>query len=84
VPATTFREFNNFEVGPVPQDGLSLKFSSFADCPNGAAPVNTMVYNNYVGTIITPTFDHANGCAAVSQGSLNHFEVQISQTDIDV
>ena len=84
MPATTFREFQNFEVGPVPQNGLSLKFSSFADCPNGAAPVNTMVYNNYVGTIITLTFDHANGCAAISQGSLNHFEVQISQTHIDV
>jgi hypothetical protein len=66
MPATTFREFQNFEVGPVPQNGLSLKFSSFTDCPNGASPVNTMVYNNnYVGTIITPTFDHAKGCAAI-------------------
>jgi hypothetical protein len=82
VPATTFREFQNFEVGPVPNNGLSLKFLSPDDC--GATPVNTMVYNNYVGTIITPTFDHANGCAAISQGSLNHFEVQISQTHVDV
>jgi hypothetical protein len=43
-----------------------------------------MVYNNYVGTIITPTFDHADGCVDTSQGSLNHFELQISQTHIDV
>jgi hypothetical protein len=84
LPATTFREVQNYEVGPVPNNGLSLKFTSFSDCPNGAAPVNTMVYNNYVGTIITPTFDHANGCAATSQGSLNHFEVQVSQTQVNV
>jgi hypothetical protein len=43
-----------------------------------------MVYNNYIGAIITPTFDHANGCAAVSLGFLNHFEIQVSQTHIDV
>jgi hypothetical protein len=84
MPATTFREFQNFEVGPVPQNGLSLKFSLFAECPTGAAPTNTMVYTNYVGTVITPTFDHANGCAATSKGSLNHFEMQVSQTHIDV
>jgi hypothetical protein len=84
LPATKFREFQNFEVGPVPQNGLSLKFASFADCPTGAAPVNTMVYNNYVGVIIAPAFDHANGCAAVSLGFLNHFEVQVSQTHIYV
>jgi hypothetical protein len=82
VPATTFREFQNFEVGPIPQNGLSIKFLSPNNC--GATPVNTMVYNNYVGTIITPTFDHVNGCAAVSRGSLNHFEIQVSQTHVDV
>jgi hypothetical protein len=84
MPATTFREFQNFEVGPVPQNGLSIKFSLFSDCPMGAAPANTMVYVNYVGTIVTPTFDHANGCAAVMQGSLNHFEIQVSQTQVSV
>ena len=57
VPATTFREFNNYEAGPAPRNGLSIKFLN--DCGStGAAPVNTMVYNNYVGTIIAPTFNH--------------------------
>jgi hypothetical protein len=81
-PATAFRQLQNYEPGPIPKNGLSLKF---AECPpTGAAPYNTMVYNNYVGTIITPTFDHADGCVDTSQGSLNHFEIQISQTHIDV
>lgn len=82
VPSTTFREFENYEVGPVPQNGLSLKFLAPGGC--GATPVNTMVYTNHVGTIITPTFDHANGCAITSPGALNHFEVQVSQTHVDV
>ena len=43
-----------------------------------------MVYNNYVGAIITPTFNHSNGCAKTSQGSLNRFEVRVSQSRIDV
>jgi len=84
VPAPTFREFTNFEVGPTPKNGLVLKFSGFAECPNGVAPLNTMVYSNYVGTIIKPTFDHVKGCANTSPGSLNHFEIQVSQTHIDV
>jgi hypothetical protein len=83
-PATTFREFQNFEVGPVPRNGLTLRFSGFAECPSAVAPHNTFVYNNYVGTIVTPTFNHSNGCAKVSRGSLNHFEVQVSQSHIDV
>ena len=83
-PATTFREFQNFEVGPVPRNGLTLRFGSFGECPNAVAPVNTLVYKNYVGTIVTPTFNHSNGCAKTSRGSLNHFEVQVSQSRIDV
>jgi hypothetical protein len=83
-PATTFREFQNFEVGPVPRNGLTLRFSGFADCPSAVAPLNTFVYNNYVGNIVTPTFNHSNGCAKVRRGSLNHFEVQVSQSHIDV
>jgi hypothetical protein len=81
--ATTFREVQNFEVGPVPRNGLSIKLLNACNSA-GAAPVNTMVYNNYAGTIIAPTFDHANGCAATKSGSLNHFEIQISQTQVSV
>jgi hypothetical protein len=83
VPATTFREFENYEVGPVPRNGISIKLLN-ACSGAGAAPVNTMVYNNYAGTIIAPSFDHASGCASTSQGSLNHFEIQISQSQLNV
>ena len=68
-PATTFREFQNFEVGPVPRNGLTLRLASSAECPNAVAPVNTFVYKNYVGAIVTPTFNHSNGCAKTNRGS---------------
>jgi hypothetical protein len=84
-PATTYREYQNNEVGPVPHNGLSIKLINACHVGGSVAPVNTMVYSNYVGTIIaTPTFDHANGCALVSQGSLNHFEIQVSQTQVSL
>jgi hypothetical protein len=83
-PATTFREFHNFEVGPVPRNGLTLRFAGFSECPSAVAPLNTFTYNNYVGTIVTPTFNHSNGCAKVSRGLLSHFEVQVSQSHIDI
>src|SRR5882724_1352147 len=36
------------------------------------------------GPLLQPTFDHVNGCANTSPGLLNHFEIQISQSRIDV
>src|SRR5262249_49939325 len=69
-PATTFREYGNFEVGPVPRNGLTLRFSDFVECPNAVAPLNSFVYKNYVGTIVAPVFNHGNGCAKTSRGSL--------------
>lgn len=83
VPAPTFREFNNFEVGYTPANGISIKLQNLCGSV-GAAPSNVMVYNNYVGTIIAPTFNHTNGCATPSAGLMNHFEIQISQTHVDV
>ena len=84
LPAPTFREFNNYEVGTVPKNGISVKFINFADCSNALAPLGTMVYSDYVGAIIAPTFNHANGCPTLSPGLLNHIEIQLSQTHIDV
>jgi len=85
VPAPTFREFNNFEAGgSTPKNGLIIKFTGSCPGTTDVYPLNTMVYNDYVGTIVTPTFDHVNGCVKVSAGSLNHFEIQVSQTSVSV
>src|SRR4029079_11634611 len=55
VPGTTFREIQNNEVGPTPKNGIVLKFVNGCGSA-GAVPYNTFVYNNYIGTIINPTF----------------------------
>jgi hypothetical protein len=80
-PATQFREFNNFEAGGnTPATALIIKLGGSAT--TGIAPFNTMVYNNYVGTIVTPTFN--SGRAAISPGLMNHYEVQVSATSVSV
>jgi hypothetical protein len=82
-PAPTFREYNNNEVGPIPKNAIMIKFAN--RCGNNAAPLNTMVYNNYNGSIITPTVERiGSGCANVSAGNLNHFEVRLSQSQVEV
>jgi Divergent InlB B-repeat domain len=85
VPAPTFREFYNFEVGSIPQNAIIVKFGPTCGVATSSAPYNVMVYNNYVGTILTPTYSSANGgCVQTSAGLLNHFEVQLSQTQITI
>lgn len=82
VPAPTFREFNNFEVGSLPQNAIIVKFLNVCGGTTSSGPSNVMVYNNYVGTILTPTVN--GGCVQTSTGQLNHFEIQLSQTQISI
>jgi hypothetical protein len=86
VPAPTFREFENFEPGPVPRNGLMLKWSEVCGQTNNFVTLgNVLYYRDYVPTTVTPTFS-VNGanCARTRTGSLNHFEVRVSQTSLEV
>ncbi|MGE4133368.1 MAG: hypothetical protein AB7F86_17120 [Bdellovibrionales bacterium] len=85
VPAPTFQEYQNFEAGPVPRNGLMLKWNEL--CGAGTVRMgNTLVYNNYVMNLISdPEFNATGaGCPKTKKGFLNHFEVRISQTRIEV
>jgi hypothetical protein len=83
VPAPTFQEFGNFETGPVPQNAITVKFSQGGTCSaTQASPVNVMVYNGYAPTIL-PTLSTI-GCVNISPGAMNHYEIQLSQTSIDI
>ena len=90
MPATTFREWNNYEVGPVPKNGISIKTNTACGSNSTSTAANigiihTMVYNKYVGTVLTPTFDQNNsGCSKTVLGSLSHFEIRLSQNHVDV
>jgi hypothetical protein len=85
VPAPTFREVINYEVGSIPQNAIIVKFGNMCGNNTSAAPYNVMVYNNYVGTILTPSYSYSDsGCVQTATGSLNHFEIQLSQTQISI
>jgi hypothetical protein len=83
VPAPTFREYENFETGPVPRRGVMIKFQNMCD-PN-VAPGKVLVYDNYIGSEVNPSFSvQGTGCAQIQQGSLNHVEIQISRTSLEI
>jgi hypothetical protein len=83
IPAPTFREFENFETGPLPRSGLILHFQNMCDPDVALGKVYS--YSNYQQTELQPTvFTQGTGCARIRQGSLNHVEIQISRTHIEV
>jgi hypothetical protein len=85
VAAPTFQEFHNFETGPVPQNAIIVKFSEGgggACTPTQASAVNVMVYNGYAPTILAQA--GTIGCVNISPGAMNHYEIQLSQTTIDI
>lgn len=86
VPAPTFREFDNFEPGPVPRNGLMMKWSDNCGSSTNAIGLgNVLVYTNYLSTTLAPTFTvNGAGCPRTRQGFLNHFEIQVSQQHIDI
>jgi hypothetical protein len=82
VPAPTFREWENYEPGPVPRNGVMLKWTEVCGSNNTKVTVgNILVYHDYAATVI-----NASGASCVNtlKGSLNHFEVTISQSQIEV
>lgn len=84
VPAPTFQEFHNFETGPVPQNAVVVKFSvGTGTClTTQASPVNVMVYNGYTPTILPSS--STIGCVNILPGAMNHYEIQLSQSTIDI
>ena len=83
VPAPTFREFQNFEAGPVPRNGLMMKWSDNCVSNGGLITLGlVMTYNNYAPSTLTPAGGTA--CVATKRGSLNHFEIQVSQRHLDI
>jgi hypothetical protein len=86
VPAPQFREAENFESGPVPRSGLMLQLND--NCGSGVNAIrlgNVHVYNNYARTVITPSFTvGGTTCPRTRQGSLNHFEVRLSQSQVEI
>lgn len=88
VQAPTFQHFQNYEVGPIPKNAIMLKFTDTCNTSGGTniRLGEAVVYNDYVMNIITtPAFNiPSNNCLQTRKGSLNHFEIQLSQNKIEV
>jgi hypothetical protein len=83
VPAPTFREFQNYETGPVPRNGLMMKWSN--NCQQSGRQISlglVLLYTNYAPSTLAPAGSTA--CVSTQLGSLNHFEIQVSAQRLDI
>jgi hypothetical protein len=90
IPVPSFAIHSNQEGAVVPKNAFEVSF----DSPCGAAATavsvaqtgtfslgSVQVFNNYVDTVLVP---QQAPCLATQHGSLNHFEIDVSQNRIDV
>ncbi len=84
VPAHTFLEAGNHETGPQPKNAVMIAFAG--NGPSGRVTVeNVNVYADYAMTTLTPTFSvSGTDKPAVNAGDLNHIEIRISTTSLQV
>jgi hypothetical protein len=87
--APTFREFGNYEHGAFPRNALMIKFSDNCLTPGNAITAGkVMVYTNYQGVVIQPTFLAQWGttpsCLSTRSQFLNHFEIRLSQNQLEI
>jgi len=82
--------FSDYERGPLPKNGIEIQFNN-DHCLLGnrsAISVGMVdVYASYAVTKATQVYPPDWGtpdCVATEQGKLNHFEIQLSKTQIDV
>jgi hypothetical protein len=83
VAAPTFREFQNYEPGPVPRSGLMMKWTN--GCGQNGRQIGlglVLLYTNFAPTTLTPA--GSTPCVATLLGSLNHFEIQVSRQRLDI
>jgi len=82
--------YTEFERGPLPKNGIEIQLNNDQCLLGGKSGISVgmaNVYQNYVLTNATPVYPSNwtfPDCVATKQGSLNHFEIQLSQSRIDV
>jgi hypothetical protein len=90
IPTPSFTEF---EHGPLPKNGIEIQFNNSGCLLGGQSDLlisvgEVDVYHDYVLTKATPVYpaDWVNhpDCVKTNRGDVNHFEIQLSQTQVDV
>lgn len=88
VQAPTWQTQGNFETGPLARNGIFIEWTDNCQVANNTrvGVGLAMVYNNYVRTNANPTFKapQTGECPSVKPGSLNRYEIRLSQSKVEV
>jgi hypothetical protein len=86
VPCPTFLQAVNDETGPIPRNALMLPFRNNQSL--GTARINIgggCVYEDFVKTNLDPDVElTSTSCPATSPGALNHVEIYVSASRLEV
>jgi hypothetical protein len=70
-------------VGVIPRNGVGFNIDDQCSSPTGTAARIDHVYT-YAGYVETPVAINSSVCIQTQRGSLNHIEVRINQTNIEI
>lgn len=84
-PAPSFGVLGNFENGAVPRNGVEVHFFQLCNRTDRVGVGQVNVFRDYAETFY---LDNEQGrmptCVATQKGALNHFEVRVSRTHLEV
>lgn len=76
--------FPDYEYGPLPRNGIQIEFTR-CDGAEAVGVLEVRVFRDFVPTRIEPTFVAMyNDCMSIAKGRLNHVEVALSRTNVEV
>lgn len=76
--------FPDYEYGPLPRNGIQIEFTR-CDGAEAVGVLEVRVFRDFVMTRVEPTFVAMYGdCMSITKGRLNHVEVALSRTNVEV
>jgi hypothetical protein len=83
-PNPSFAILQNFENGPIPRRGVEIHFGSNCRSTGFISVSQVHVFDDWVDHYIDTEDDGNPPCVVASAGHLNHFEIRISRTHLEV
>jgi hypothetical protein len=83
-PNPSFAILQNFENGPIPERGIEIHFGSNCRSEGMISVSQVHVFDAWVDHYIDTEDDGNPPCVAAAEGHLNHFEIRLSRTHLEV
>lgn len=83
-PNPSFAILQNFENGPLPRNGIEIHLGSNCRSEGMISVSQVHVFEEWVDHFQDTGIDGNPPCVAAAEGHLNHFEVRISATHLEV